>query len=1021
MILPRPNVIVEGAFQSTEIGDPLWSNLTDYVDFSAADLNISQRRQTLFDEPSPGILSFAVDNSSGNFTDTNASSPFYPGITQNTPLRARVQWPTTANLLSGPISRTDDENYWTSEQGDLDIDTTSPAGGVSSSITWDTGILDQTDVRVMIDNGPQTMPGTTPVYVKAGEAYSASISMKLPTGTLSCSLRLTWYDMAGDILSEDTSSIVALSSSWQTLSITNAVAPADGKVRLSIANETTVLPSDRTILYVGGDSDPDQWSNQGNLRIPDSAEGGDIAFLWRRAANNSVTFALPAGWTYYNSWSDTSGKSRLDYRILGPHESGNNLTAYQDVYTRLLSLLIIYRNVNQSSPIHQMSTSTDTTYHAARTCASVTTTINNCMIVSAAFDCATTTSEWTPPGTLTQREVQYCRRGWAPSGSVADIILATAGASGARIFTSNVASKSAIRSTMALAPAAGTGPDNVTVYIGAPMLVKASSLPSFVEGGNWESLITAYADSWEDTWQIDKPVVSVSATDRSKLLQEIDVFSPLRQTIRDSDPIIYYRLYEQDGATEGSDHSVYNQPSLEVIPASITVLTYYWRQGKPPPRGSPGIHLVQTDVTHGNYLQAENLNTAVGNGPAVSVFTFFSSTWSGAAYVTLLKIAPTSGSKVGRSLVEIYAEPSGNVGIKCRILSDTTEVYPLAQTALNIFDGEVHCIGGTAEITNGSLVVTLYVDGENYGSTSVATTFTEIPALTAVCVGGAYKYPGRLCDGIYHNVAAFNSVLSDEDFADIWTAHETGYADDTCTDRIGRMLDWSDISGMNIDNSDVLCGGLPSDNATTLLEGLQIISATDGGTVFVNGDDNITFISAKTKQAQYAPLLTLSAADLAEPPSATKNDELLVNDVTINRLSDGTSQRLENAASILQYGRHAKSVDTFLKTNSDARDMASYYITFFREPITRFGSVSIECLLQADWADLIIANMWDIIRITDLPSTAPATSLDSFIEGREWNINADSWRLTFDVSYAIPFFIIGDATRAVCGAGMVSK
>jgi hypothetical protein len=234
-------------------------------------------------------------------------------------------------------------------------------------------------------------------------------------------------------------------------------------------------------------------------------------------------------------------------------------------------------------------------------------------------------------------------------------------------------------------------------------------------------------------------------------------------------------------------------------------------------------------------------------------------------------------------------------------------------------------------------------------------------------------------------------------------------------------MGWEDLSGMDIGDSYVIIGGIPSDNSSTLLESLQLTADTDGGTVFINGNDEVKFISAATKQSRYAPFLTLGAGDLAEPPSATKNDELLVNDITVNRLSDGTSQRLQDSASIAKYGRHAKSIDTLLNSNAAARHRAGYFIAFFSQPITRFDSVSIECLLQADWTNLVAAGMWDILRITGLPSTAPATQLDSFIEGREWSISADSWRLTFDVSYAIPFAIVGDATRGLTGTIVVGK
>jgi hypothetical protein len=236
------------------------------------------------------------------------------------------------------------------------------------------------------------------------------------------------------------------------------------------------------------------------------------------------------------------------------------------------------------------------------------------------------------------------------------------------------------------------------------------------------------------------------------------------------------------------------------------------------------------------------------------------------------------------------------------------------------------------------------------------------------------------------------------------------------------VLGWSDITEADIDDTEVLVDGHPSDS-TSMTDILRLIAATDGGTVYIDGNDTITFRSAQTRELEFSPVLTISAGDLAEQPSATQNDTLLCNDVTVNRVGADSSQRRTSPSSIAKWGVHDKSIDTLCASNREAAHIAGYYIAFFAQPLTRFDTISIEALLQTSLTGILDSceSIWKVIRITDLPPTAPATTLDSHVEGWEWSIDKDSWLVTFDISYAIPFAIVGDATRGIMGSPKVAR
>lgn len=1013
--------------------DRIWSNLSDYVDLDEGALSVSQRRPGLFDEPSPGTLSFVVDNASSAFTDTNASSPFYPGVTQNAPLRARLQYPNTANLLSGTLSRTDSENAWMAEEGDLDTDTSAPPSGTASALTWSTGALESTGVHVAMGQGAWSMPGDEPVYVHSGEAYSARVQIKA-SGTLSVSLRMGWYDLSGALVREDASSTLALTTSYQNLSITNKIAPGDGSLRLAIVNETTIAPAARAIANKGGVSYAKQWSNSQTVKIPDNASVNDVVLIFRRVSSSAVTFNAITGWTQIGSTiSDTRGKTRIEYHVVGPNEAGKKYVTSWDIKARSYTALVVYSGLNNAGPANANNGTAETVFRTTHTTPNVTTTVANCWILSAAFDTSSTTSSWSVPGGEIVRQFGATLKGNSASGIITDDGTPRAiGTYGTKVFTANKSSKYATMHTIALAPNAGaTGAGGIVVSVGTPILVNDTTVPAFVAGGDWDYLITAYADAWEPYWQLQRSLVGVTATDRSKVLQGLSIGSAFSETVLDADPVALYLLNEEAKAAstraEASDTSPESQPPMSVrsYGAGIHLVndpSIKWAGGKGPGAdGTPALLLSPSSSTSGTALVVENLSTPIGDTTGVSAAFNWMSNQTGATETTLLKMCPTNQSPNARCYFEFYGNPgTGYLGVKYKISSDQTgNVIVSSQKATNYFDGDMHTIAGTVGLSAGLLTVNLYVDGVLQVTSNVATATTALPVMDAICVGGAYNFsPARLTSGTYCNLAIYNSLLSDDDMLALFNAADNAFAGELVTDRLARMMDWKDISGTDFDTSITTCSRHMPDEMS-FLDAMRLPVATDGGTLYINGSDQIAFRSANTKQLAAVPALTVNAGDLSEAPRAMQSDALLVNDITINRLGNSTSQRFTSPASIAQFGTHDKTVDTLLETGREARAMGGYFIAFYGQPITRFDTISIEALLLADWTALLSVSMWEIIRVTGLPASAPATQLDSHMEGIQWDISADSWLVTFDVSYAIPYVIIGDATRGLMGSNVV--
>lgn len=75
-----------------------WTDISQYVDMVRG-VSISRGASDEVSDIQPGTMTLALDNSDGRFTPGNPSSPYFPYVRRNSPIRAAV---TTAAVRSGP-------------------------------------------------------------------------------------------------------------------------------------------------------------------------------------------------------------------------------------------------------------------------------------------------------------------------------------------------------------------------------------------------------------------------------------------------------------------------------------------------------------------------------------------------------------------------------------------------------------------------------------------------------------------------------------------------------------------------------------------------------------------------------------------------------------------------------------------------------------------------------------------------------------------------------------------------------
>jgi hypothetical protein len=270
----------------------------------------------------------------------------------------------------------------------------------------------------------------------------------------------------------------------------------------------------------------------------------------------------------------------------------------------------------------------------------------------------------------------------------------------------------------------------------------------------------------------------------------------------------------------------------------------------------------------------------------------------------------------------------------------------------------------------------------------------------------------------FSHAAVFPYALDAGTIGDIYTSGTTAFAGDTVDQRIGRLAQWEGQQGLDLDQSaTVVDRHMPDDQ--TLQAAMQQAARSEGGTFYINGEGNLAFRSRVIKEANGIPLITVVAQQVSPDMQKVTDDELLVNKPVIKRLATGVTTTVLDAVSQDQNGTYEKDVDTILQSDQDAVNYATYLMSSYSDPKSRCDTLTVEAYLLQDWANVLKIDMWQIVRITDMPDTEQDDTLDLFIEGWEFDIDQDSFKIIFDTSVAIPFAILGDPGRGVCGSSVV--
>ena len=594
---------------------------------------------------------------------------------------------------------------------------------------------------------------------------------------------------------------------------------------------------------------------------------------------------------------------------------------------------------------------------------------------------------------------------YVPAGAPAVTLyvfgLATGTSSLAAAFTRLTVTFTATASTHFVFVAATSTGAGQQAWVDALMVDDGATAATFTTAAPplfdlWTGHVTDWGIDWDGA---ARALAKVSASDILANLSRTTLARLVSEEILSDDPVAYWPLGEAAGAGAAGDIS----GTLGVPVLVPTILGTGGAGGlgcdfgvgaAPGPDTATVLALTRTNATNGWYLLASGISALTTSFWTAYRLSVRPSTIAAAMTALVIRDPAITSSTVvgttaaGKATVTV-TDPATGVALT---LTGTTTLSTTVATDLVV----------TSNTTGTTVTVTLYVNGSSEAS-GAYTRWIPVTGDT-IAVGGGLGAT-NLWDGQIADVAVFNGAALPS--ASIARHHNaaagfTGETSDLRFDRIARL------------------GGLPTDRyvsagtglstmapqaiaGVALPEALKAVAEAEFGVVSVDGSGRVTF-TERSRRYNASPTLTLDARThvIGGLGGLNRNDADLLNDVTYSR-PDGATQRSVDQASIDVYGAMTDSKTLFLDSDAQVASAAQWASHARSAPQPKAPTLTVS-LLTLHYSGLAAAALGlavgSLVRVTNLPAGAPASSIDLFVEGLRWDMGSADIRLAIYTSAA---------------------
>jgi hypothetical protein len=552
-------------------------------------------------------------------------------------------------------------------------------------------------------------------------------------------------------------------------------------------------------------------------------------------------------------------------------------------------------------------------------------------------------------------------------------------------------------------------------WVDSVMVQPGSVATDFTTSGpTTRVLFTGYVDEWPVVWPDGTDAmstVSVTAMSRmARLGRSAEFRSIVEEEILPDGPVLYFPLGEPDGSTTAGNIAPDRSETLVVTQGGTGGAITFGSGVAASTDGLSAPVFAPVNALNGKMLRAD-LNgsiTASGDHSLEIEMLFVASGTPG--YVQVLNTL--SNGQDSQTFLLVTLETSGQVKAEWTSVGNLVTVSATSTGATKL-DGLLHHIKAAVLIDDaGTATVSITTDGTTVTSAPGAYPYRNggvafFPSMPILTIGGPVTptvvgyFVGTIGHvAIYAGAAATSSTVFDRHRL----AATTGFAGESSGDRIERYARLAGIPDVEVSAEPGLTTSMAHLEITgaSPLSAMEEVAQTEDGVLFDAGDGTLTFHGRDHRFGATSTFtLDCEAGDVGEGLTPTLDDQGVTNDMTASRPS-GVTVRSINQPSIDEIGYYRDSIEVLTTSDAEVQDRADWQVNRFGFPRVSIPDVQVDLLSSgaALQADLLDAEIGTRFTIDNLPSQAPATTQDFFIEGITHTIGAEVFTISFNTSAA---------------------
>lgn len=516
---------------------------------------------------------------------------------------------------------------------------------------------------------------------------------------------------------------------------------------------------------------------------------------------------------------------------------------------------------------------------------------------------------------------------------------------------------------------------------------------------------TGFIDEWPVTWadaSASVADVTITASSRTARLGRGRILPSIVEIeyLQDS-PLAYYPLGEDEGTSRAGNVSETprNQMAITVVGGGNTGNISFGSATGPGTDGLTAALFTRVSATAGaNLVMTSPTPMIEGSIPeSCTVLECFFLTNS--AQEMGLAQADQVGFFPGQVGLFLGTNSTGKlIGVQHGVGSP---IYTLTSTA-TVSDGATHHAAIKETVTAGTFIADLFLDGVQVATTSIpgweSTTVHRL-------IGGGGVFNSCYAGTLSHVALTWSATeITDDRILQHALSGLTGFSGESSNVRIVRLGRYAGIPITQISGEAGSSTSIVNQETTgqTPLSLMQDVIRTESGVLFDGREGLLTFHSRSHRYNSLSELTLYAAGgELQANLEPRLDDQGLVNDVTASR-AGGVSVRAVDTASVDEYGTYREEIQLITTLDTEVEDAASWKVFTASTPQVAVPVAEVD-LGRANstlQAAILALEIGDRITLANLPSQAPQSSMDFFIEGYSERITAETHRIAFNLSPA---------------------